>query len=327
MYFRNLTFYRFPASVGLSIREIAARDSRHDAQATPDEYSLQGYLSELAAKPCGSMELSSRGWVSPYGPDHAAMFAQVGNCILLTLGGEDKILPGAAVNAEVQKRVAAIEARDGRKISRRSRNAIRDDLLTELLPRALTKPYRLNGYIDLDRCILVVDTASRRAAEDFVSAIRAMLGTFPALPVNAEVPPRSILTGWIVGDLPESRFDGGGALHLDDSATLQDPTDSGGVVRVSRLELQADEVRNHIDSGRQCTRLGLTLDDRVSFTFDEDLVVRKFKLLDAAIESLESFDSDGLSAEIDARLTLMSGEVGALFDVLAGSMKFSAVEG
>lgn len=321
--FRNLTIFRFSDSFAGTIREIASRTEINSGE------SLQGMLSELAAKPCGPLELHSRGWVSPYGPDSDAMFAQVGDSILLALGGEDKVLPASAVNAAVAKRVAEVEQRDGRKLPRRTRNALRDDILAELLPRALVKPYRLQGYIDLRRGLVVVDTASRKAAEGFVSELRAALGTFPALPLNAEQPPRAVLTDWLIGDLPEGRYNGdepiGGALHLDDSATLEDGAYSGGSVKLNRLEI-GEEIGTHLEAGMQCTRLGLTLDDHLSFTFDEDLAIRKLKFLDGAMDNLESFDADGLSAEIDARFSLLTGEVGALFDVLEGPLKFSTVE-
>jgi len=330
MYFRNLTFYRFPLSVALTIRDIAARDPRHFAGATREQYSLQAMLSELAAKPCGALELSSRGWVSPFGADAEAMFGQVGDCLLLTLGGEDKILPGSAVNAAVAKKVAEIEQREGRKLGGRARRALRDEILLYLLPRALVKPYRLSGYLDLAEGFLAVDTPSRKAADGFVSYVRHTLGSFPALPLDAEMPPRAVLTGWISGDeMPTANPDGSPgtpALRLDDSATLQDGTDAGGLVKLDRLELGAEEIRHHLEAGMQCTRLGMTLDDRLSFTFDEDLIVRKLKFLDAAVESLESSDDDDLRAELDARFALFSAEVRRLFLTLEPVLKLSKAD-
>lgn len=317
MMFRNLTFFRFAAGFADTLRALA--EGTNAQGHITGLLSLQAELQETAAKPCGALELSSRGWVSPYGPDHDAMFAQVGDCILLTLGGEDKILPGSAVNAAVAKRVAEIEKREGRKLPRRTRKALRDDILAELLPRALVKPYRLSGYLDLGRGLLVVDTASRKAAEGFASHLRATLGTFPALPLNAEEPARAVLTEWMGGVLS-------GALYLNDSATLQHGTSEGGEVKLAHLELVADEIKNHLDAGMQCTRLGLGFDDSLSFTFDEDLAVRKLKFLDGAMDKLESFEADGVAAEIDARFALLSGEVGGLFDALSGPLKFSTAE-
>lgn len=82
------------------------------------------------------------------------------------------------------------------------------------------------------------------------------MGSFPALPINAEVAPRAILTGWIAGDpLPEG-------LSLGDECELRDPTDTGAVVKVQRMELSGDEIAKHLESGKQATRLALVLDGR-----------------------------------------------------------------
>jgi recombination associated protein RdgC len=74
------------------------------------------------------------------------------------------------------------------------------------------------------------------------------------------------------------------------------------------------------------TRLALNLDDHMSFVLGEDLVVRKFKLLDGAVDQLESVDSDDRRAELDARFALMSGEVKRLFSVLESAFKLSKAE-
>jgi recombination associated protein RdgC len=153
-----------------------------------------------------------------------------------------------------------------------------------------------------------------------VSEIRRALGSFPALPVNAEVAPRAILTGWIAGDpLPEG-------LSLGDECELRDPTDSGAVVKVQRMDLSGDEIARHLEAGKQATRLALVLDDHVSFVLGEDLVVRKFKLLDGAVDQLESTDRDDVAAELDARFALMAGEFKRLFNVLEKAFKLTKAE-
>jgi recombination associated protein RdgC len=92
------------------------------------------------------------------------------------------------------------------------------------------------------------------------------------------------------------------------------------------MELQSDEIARHLEAGKQVTRLALTLDDHVSFVLGEDLVVRKFKLLDGAVDQLESTDRDDLRAELDARFALMAGEVKRLFAMLEPALKLSKAE-
>ena len=87
-----------------------------------------------------------------------------------------------------------------------------------------------------------------------------------------------------------------------------------------------DGAAKHLEAGKQASRLALTLDDHVSFVLGEDLVVRKFKLLDGAVDQLESTEREDLRAELDARFALMSGEVKRLFTVLEKALKLSKAE-
>lgn len=300
MFFRNLTLFRFPTTTKLD--------------------DLETGLGECQLKPVGPLELSSRGFISPFGRDADAMSHNQGDATWLAVGGEDKILPGSVVNDMLGKKLAEIEQKEGRKPGGRTRKRIKDELITDLLPRAFVKPSRTDALIDLGHGVVAVDTSSRKTGENVVSEIRRALGSFPALPLNAEVAPRSILTGWIAGEpLPDG-------LSLGDECELRDPIDQGAVVKVQRMELQSDEITKHLESGKQVTRLALNLDDHVSFVLGEDLVVRKFKLLDGAVDELESTERDDLRAELDARFVLMAGEFKRLFTVLEGALKLSKAE-
>ena len=301
MFFRNLTLFRFPASLDFSDLETQLADAR--------------------LKPVGPMELSSRGFVSPFGRDGEALSHRVGDAIWLSVGGEDRLLPGAVVNDLLQKKLAEIEEKEGRRPGGRTRKRLKEELVAELLPRAFVRPTRTDALLDLAHGICVVDTSSRKTAENVVGEIRRALGSFPALPLNAETAPRAVLTGWVAGDaLPEG-------LSLGDECELKDAADKGAVVKCQRHELACEEIGKHLESGKQATRLALVLDDHVSFVLGEDLVVRKFKLLEGAVDELESTDADDVRAEMDARFILMAAEVKRLFSVLESAMKLSRAEG
>lgn len=300
MFFRNLTLFRFPASLDLG--------------------ELENLLAECALKPVGPLELSSRGFVAPMGQHHDGFQHPCDGARWLTVGGEDKLLPGAVVNDLLQKKLAAIEEKEGRKPGGRTRKRLKDELITELLPRAFVRPVRSDALLDSQLGVIAVDTSSRKSAESVVSEVRRALGSFPALPLNAEVAPRAILTGWLAGDaLPDG-------LALGDECELRDPTDTGAVVKIQRMELSGEEIGKHLEAGKQCTRLALVLDDHVSFVIGEDLIVRKFKLLDGAVDQMEASDSDDIVAELQARFALMTGEFKRLFAVLESAFKLSKAE-
>src|SRR5690606_730668 len=109
MFFRNLTLFRFPSSLDLS--------------------DLEPQLAECALKPVGPMELSSRGFVPPFGQHGEAFSHGIDDALWLTVGGEDKLLPGAVVNDLLQKKLAAIEEKEGRRPGGRTRKRIKDELV------------------------------------------------------------------------------------------------------------------------------------------------------------------------------------------------------
>lgn len=300
MFFRNLTLFRFPTSLDLS--------------------ELDAHLAEVKLKPAGPMDMSSRGFISPFGRDAEALSHRIDDAIWLTVGGEDKLLPAAVVNDLLAKKLADIEEKEGRKLGGRARKQLKEDLVHELLPRAFVRPTRTDAMLDLEHGLCVVDTSSRKNAETVVSEIRHALGSFPALPLNAEVAPRSVLTGWIAGErLPDG-------LSLGEECEMKDAAEHGAIVKCQHQELLGDEIAKHLEAGKQVTRLALTLDDHVSFVLGEDLVIRKLKFLDGAVDQLEGTEREDIRAELDARFALMAGELKRLFAVLEPALKLSRAE-
>jgi recombination associated protein RdgC len=153
----------------------------------------------------------------------------------------------------------------------------------------------------------VVDSASRKAAEDAVSQVREALGRFPATPMAPAESPRSLMTGWLIdGKLPPG-------LVLGEECELRDPAEAGAIARCRRQDLESDEVREHLKSGKQVFQLGLVFEDRMSFVLGEDLVVRKLKFLDVVLDTLGEDTPESKQAEVDAVFALMTLELETLF--------------
>lgn len=294
MFFRNLTLFRFSEAVAVLLGELSAR------------------LAEKPFRACGPLEQSTRGFVSPHGSGAEALTHAVGNFHLFALGGEDKLLPASVVNNEVASRIRAIAEREQRRVGAKERKRIKDDVLTDLLPRAFARPFRQLAYVDLTAGWLVVDTGSRRVAEELLSEARDAIGTFPAAPMAPAESARALMTSWVVdGRLPEG-------FALGDEVELRDPAESGAVVRCRRQDLETDEVREHLKTGKQVYALALTFDDRLSFVLGEDLSARKLRFLDAALDELGNTETDTAAAELDARFALMTLELSRLLERLDG---------
>lgn len=297
MFFRNLTLFRFSKSAAEVLGGSLATQL-HDS------------LSTKPLRPVGPLELFSRGWVSPFGGDNEYLANPQGDFVLITMGGEDKILPSSVVNKAVAERAAKLAEERGKPVGGRERKRIKYEVLTDLLPQAFARPSRLSAYFDRKNGWAVIDTSSRKAAENLLTLFRETVESFPALPLDPAEAPRGLMTDWLSGwKLPEG-------FALGDECELKDPADQGAVWRGRHQDLSAAEVQEHLKAGKQCSKLGLVYDDRCSFTLGDDLVLRKFKFLDIVTEELERNERETAADELDARFALMTLTVEPLLERL-----------
>ena len=292
MWFRNLTLFRFSKSSAKSLKSL---------EATLDNHRL---------RPCGPIELATQGFISPYGRDEEMMLHEVGHFRLLTSAREDKLLPTSVINEELRARLQKIAEKEGRPVRSKERKRLKDEVMTDLLPRAFTRLSKLNAYLDTENGWMAIDTASRKAAEGGVSLLREALGSFPAAPLAAEESPKALMTDWLArGKLPSG-------LALSDECELRDSAEAGAIIRCRRQDLETDEIREHLKSGKQVSQLGLVFNERLSFTLDEELAVRKLRFLDLVQNELGDVDRESAAAELDACFALMTLELDQLFQRL-----------
>ncbi|WP_440224028.1 recombination-associated protein RdgC [Dokdonella sp. MW10] len=292
MFFRNLTLFRFPVSSAEALEN------------------LETDLDEKRLRPCGPIELATRGFVSPFGREAEELLHRVGPYALLTVGSEDKLLPSSVIAEALSVKIAEINEKESRRIGGRERKRLKEEVVSELLPRAFVRPSRLFAYLDTENGWFVVDTASRKPAEEAVSEVREALGRFPATPMAPNDSPRALMTDWLAsGKLPPG-------LAWGDEVELRDPAEAGAVVRCRRQDLESDEIREHLKSGKQVFQLGLELDERMSFVLGEDLAIRKLRFLDVVLDELGDDASESARAEIDSRFALMTLELKRLFEKL-----------
>ncbi len=292
MWFRNLTLFRFSKSSAKSLKTLEAK------------------LDDHRLRPCGPIELATQGFISPYGRDEETMLHEVGHFRLMTSAREDKLLPSSVVNEELRARLQKIAEKEGRPVRSKERKRLKDEVLTDLLPRAFVRLSKLSAYLDTENGWMAIDTASRKAAEGSVSLLREALGSFPAALLAAEESPKALMTDWLArGKLPAG-------LALGDECELRDSAEAGAIVRCRRQDLETDEIREHLKSGKQVSQLGLVFNERLSFTLDEELVVRKLRFLDLVQNELGDVDRESAAAELDACFALMTLELDQLFQRL-----------
>lgn len=286
MWFRQLTFYRLP-------------DNN-----LPDIDRLNDALYKRPFNRCSGLEWFSEGWVAPAGHLDQPVFSQQGK-VLFSMRREDKVLPSGVIRDQLDGKISEIEQQELRKVGRKEKLALKEQITDDLLPRAFTRSSRTNAYLDLTGQWLVVDSGTASRSESLLTALREALPPFPASLPRTQLSPTVVMTDWLAAG------EANGVFELDADCELKESGDNGAVIRCTRMDLTADELRQHIAAGRQVTRLGLIWRERIRFTLTDTLQLKRLQFLDVLQEEA-SQAGDDMASLFEATFLLMSEELGQL---------------
>lgn len=288
-----------------------------------DTEKLVELMLENEFQPVGSQERSRTGWVSSLPGTPSDGVFETNNCIFLRLRKDEKILKSSAINREVEELAAAIEREQGRKVRKKEKDELRDQVMLKHLPHALVDSTYTVGYIDLQKQWLIVEVGSFKAAEDFTSFLRKTLGSLPVRPPTLELNPGLVLTNTLHPDFWTG-------VKITEHFTLGEECTMVGVdgekASFKDMDLTMEEVTDHItESGMMVKSLRLSREDQLAFTLTDDFRVKKIKFLDTFQEDVlnyepEDEDIDAGLSYAQATLFLMTGQFRTLFEALIESM-------
>ncbi|MBV6271654.1 recombination-associated protein RdgC [Alcaligenaceae bacterium CGII-47] len=285
MWFKNLKIYRLSDKASLSLPDLEAALEKH------------------AFQPGSSQDSQSSGWMAPRA-DSALAYALNGQ-ILLRLHTEKKLLPSTVINQASRARALDIEEQQGYKPGRKQMKEIKEQLTTELLPRAFVIEHDTAIWIDTTNRWLVIDAAAAAKSDEVMGLLAKTLTPFPVVPLHVATSPAAAMTQWLVEDEAPAGF------TIDQDTELRATGESRATVRYVRQSIDIDEVRKHVQSGKQCTRLALTWADRISFVLTENLDIKRIAPLDVLKEN-QSLQAANEAEQFDSDITLMCGELARL---------------
>jgi recombination associated protein RdgC len=285
MWFKNLQIYRFTQPFEL------------------DATTFGQQLQEQAFVPCASQDTTRSGWVPPLGR-HGSEFVHATNGFLMVCAKrQDKLLPAAVINEELEQKALEIEAREARQLPRKERRALRDEVYFSLLPRAFVRSSLQYAYIAPREQLLIVDAASARRAEDLLQDLRDALGSLSVIPLVSKQQPIEVMTRWLSTGRCESGFAPGEECELRDNA------DVSSVIRCKNQDLAAAEIVNHLKTGMHVSKLALNWQQRLEFVLDEKLAVKRLRFADMVQEQASEIEAEDAAAQFDVDFSIMALEL------------------
>jgi recombination associated protein RdgC len=294
MWFKNLRAYRLSPGFDVSAEKL--------------EEQLQSRL----FTPCGKTQNTSCGWVSPLGGEAELLVHAANGRLMICMKREERLLPSSVVKEMVDEKVAVVELAEARKVRRRERGGIKEEVILESLPRAFTRSTPVYAILDVAAGWLLVDAASASRAEELTSLLRECIGSFPLLLPEVNNSPSAVMTSWLQNGSPPKN------ILLGEECELRDPGEDGAIVRLRRQDLTSEEVQVHLEAGKHVVQLSLELDGQLRFIIGEDLNLKRLRFADEMLTGNEDIDSEDVAARFDADYVLMSEMLAPLFDRLLG---------
>ena len=271
---------------------------------------LEEKLSSYPLQKCLSMEMQSRGWVLPR--DENEKFVHVlGQHMLISFGVERKLLPATVINQLTKERAAEIANQQGFVPGRKQIKDIKEDVMVELLPRAFALRRKTNAWIDPAGGWFVIDASSPVKADEFLEVFYKTVDDVKLKPLKTNLSPAAAMTGWLSGNEIPNLF------TVDRQCELRGMDDEKATISYVRHDLDAAEIRDHTQKGKEATKLAMTWRDKVSFMLQENMQLKRIAPLDILKEPAETEEE-----QFNSDFAIMTGELKQLLaditDVLGG---------
>lgn len=292
MWFKNLRIFRLSSNWSITLE------------------SLETALEKQAFQPGETHDMQRLGWIAPR-PDTGLVYGQNGQ-YLISLRADKKLLPASVVNQVARARALEMEEQQGYKPGRKQMKEIKEQVTDELIPKAFSVYRDTRVWIDTTNHWLVIDAAAAKS-DEVLGMLAKVLDPFPVSPLHVQHSPAAAMTNWLIEDTPPDGF------SIDQDTELRATNESRATVRYVRHSIEIDDVRKHVESGKQCTRLALTWADKVSFVLTDTLDVKRIAALDVLKENQDTLAAN--EAELfDADFSLMTGELARLLDDLVDAL-------
>jgi len=282
MRFKNLFVYRLGAKCKLDARDL--------------EKSLAGH----ALQPCNSFEMESRGWTEP---QTAGTFLHALNRHwLMVFGVDQKILPASVIRQVTSERATELEKKQAFPVGRKQMRELKQRVVDELLPRALTRRQATAAWIDPVNRWFVIDTVSQTKAERVLETLRKSGIDLPAKQLATQQSPAAAMTGWLAESEISADF------SIDQDLELKSSDENKATVRYVRHNLEGKDIQSHISAGKSATRLGMTWRDKISFVLTETLQIKRINFLNVLKQDAAQ-NVENKEEQFDLDFTLMTGEL------------------
>lgn len=278
---------------------------------------LNKALNQRPARAPANNELSTYGFVDPF-PPRAITLAEVneeptleeaidapplarlvrpinnGEFLVVCAEYQYRDLKTQVIKRELKLKTDKIEFEQQRKVYKKERDQLKDEIVQQLLPRAFVLARRTPAIIDTQRGVIWVGSGTAKAAEDLLSTLRECLGSLPIRPYQVKIAPSASFTDWVrEGKCPQD-------FHLLDLALFEDTSEDGGKVGMIRQDLTGEATQMVVAEGKIATKIAIAYQDKVSFVVNDKLQFTSIRFEDLLADQAAQVGGDDAHGQLEA---------------------------
>lgn len=282
MWFKNVLMYRLTQELPLTLE------------------SFEEALQKKPAKRPDSQVIQTVGFMSPNSKEADAPLAhQVQGVFLVALRTYERMLPPSVVADAVAEKVEEIQISQARKVYKKEKDQIKDEIIQAFLPQAFIKKATTYAAVDPKKNMVYVNTSSAKSAEALLSTLREVLGSLPVRPVAVKIAPTATFTDWIrTGKAAED-------FYVLSDCQFNDVSEEGGEITLKNQDLTGEDIKKLLDTGKVVTKVSLAFKDQLSFTINDKLSLQGLRFEQLLQEQAISDGGEDKSGQFDASFFLM----------------------
>lgn len=264
----------------------------------------------LPFQPCLLSLPASTGWISPIDDDNAPLMEQMNGRIMLCMQIEERILPSTVVNQTLKEKLKHLQVEKNRKLSKKERQSLKEEIILTLLPRTFTKLTRIYAYLDIKNYWLVLGTVNKKRTEQFLNLFKKTFNESMSAFEIKKISP--IITQWIKNkDYPDS-------FTIEKKCVLQDANQKTRIIRCQQQDLFVNSIHEFIKDGCELKQVEIKWQNYVNFVFTDDFTLRSIKFEDELIDQVKAMEAETPHQKFMADFFMMTETFSSLFKDLLG---------
>lgn len=268
---------------------------------------------------CRPYEESKSGWISPFGEHSDYLNPGAMGGVMICLKVENRKIPAGVINEIVADKLAALK-RDNplAKFNGAFKRQLKEDVRTELQPRAFSKTEKIHAYLDKETSSLVINTSSISKAESFVATLKFALNSsggtnVKIIRVKTTHEPSTAMTGWLINNTTPSK------IKLLQAATIRDTSEGNGNIKYSKQDLNDKRLVEYLEDKKTVQNLSVDYDNAAAITITEDFVLKSIKWNTEVFDESSSDNQDSVEGAISGDFLILRKNLNEILKYLIES--------